>query len=232
METHNRFYTYAYLREDRSPYYVGKGTGRRAYSKQHSVYIPSEEKIIILKKNITEEEAIRHEIYMIALFGRKDLGTGILHNKTDGGDGTRGILFTKEQREQISKRQLGAKNHFYGKSHTEVTKKKMRQSQSGSKHAMYGKKHNYESKKKISASIRGENHPLFNVGHSEETKLKMRESFKKTYIITYTDGRFEVVKGITEWMKENNLSSHSIKRLRNKEIDEYKKIISIEKNII
>jgi hypothetical protein len=38
-------------------------------------------RIIFLKQNITEEEAFKHENYMIAVFGRKDLGTGILHNK-------------------------------------------------------------------------------------------------------------------------------------------------------
>jgi hypothetical protein len=47
-------------------------------------------RIIFLKQNLTEEEAFRHEIYMIAVFGRKDLGTGILHNRTDGGDGSSG----------------------------------------------------------------------------------------------------------------------------------------------
>lgn len=47
---------------------------------------PPIDRIIILKNNLTEEEAFKHEIYMIAVLGRKDLGTGMLRNRTDGGD--------------------------------------------------------------------------------------------------------------------------------------------------
>jgi len=86
-----RYYTYAYLRKDRTPYYIGKGTGKRAYKKHTNVSRPKERsRIIFLKKNLTEEEAFKHEIYMIAVFGRKDLGTGILHNRTNGGEGSSG----------------------------------------------------------------------------------------------------------------------------------------------
>jgi hypothetical protein len=83
------YYTYAYLRKgDRTPYYIGKGHGKRAYDSSHNVKVPDDkDRIIFLKQNLTEEEAFNHEKYMIAVLGRKDLGTGILRNMTDGGEG-------------------------------------------------------------------------------------------------------------------------------------------------
>ena len=99
----NEFYTYAYLREDRTPYYIGKGTGNRAYRKNRRIKPPKDKsRIIFLKKNLLEEEAFRHEIYMIAVFGRKDLGTGILHNRTNGGEGPSGMVHSEETRKKIS----------------------------------------------------------------------------------------------------------------------------------
>jgi hypothetical protein len=83
------FYTYAYLRKgDRTPYYIGKGHGKRAYDSTHNVKVPDDkDRIIFLKQNLTEEEAFNHEKYMISILGRKDLGTGILRNMSDGGEG-------------------------------------------------------------------------------------------------------------------------------------------------
>jgi hypothetical protein len=98
------YYTYAYLREDKTPWYIGKGKGRRAYQK-HDFFSPPElSKIIFLKKNLTEKEAYEHEIYMISIFGRKDIGTGILRNKSNGGDHP--PIFTghtQESKNKISK---------------------------------------------------------------------------------------------------------------------------------
>jgi hypothetical protein len=98
MVNPNRFYTYAYLREDRTPYYIGKGSGERVYTRNRGELKSPKDKsrIIFLKQNLTEEEAFKHEIYMIDVLGRKDLGTGILHNKTDGGEGCSGIVITDE----------------------------------------------------------------------------------------------------------------------------------------
>ena len=95
----NKFYTYAWLREDGRPYYIGKGTGERAYTgrgrKGNRQPPKDRSRVLILKRNLTEAEAFKHERYLIAVFGRKDLGKGILINLTDGGDGVPGMTTLK-----------------------------------------------------------------------------------------------------------------------------------------
>lgn len=47
------YYTYAYLREDGTPYYIGKGKAGRITNNLHRIAIPKEkERIIYLKKNL------------------------------------------------------------------------------------------------------------------------------------------------------------------------------------
>lgn len=126
MKDPNRFYTYAYLREDRTPYYIGKGQTRRSYQQNgKSCAVPKDKsRIIFLKQNLTEEDAFKHEIYMIAVFGRKDLGTGILHNRTDGGDGMSGYSHSEETKRKLSEIHKGL-------SHTEETKRKISKGKKG-----------------------------------------------------------------------------------------------------
>lgn len=108
-----RFYTYAYLRVDRTPYYIGKGKLRkrnkyhRCYYGKHHVPIPPQERILILKENILEEDAFKHEKYMISVFGRKDIGTGILRNLSDGGEGHSGRVKSISEREKHRNNMLG-----------------------------------------------------------------------------------------------------------------------------
>jgi hypothetical protein len=111
-----QFYTYAWLREkDESfpagtPYYVGKGTGRRAY-KHHGVnHRPRSKHMIIVQHWESEEKAFEMEKWWIAFWGRIVLGTGILRNFTDGGEGLSGSTRSEETKEKIRKSQAGRKH--------------------------------------------------------------------------------------------------------------------------
>jgi hypothetical protein len=98
----NDYYTYAYLREDGTPYYIGLGYGRRAYKNHRHVPVPPRSRILFLKRNLTRAEAIKHEVYLIYVLGRKCDG-GILVNLTTGGDGTVGYSVDQNTRDKIRK---------------------------------------------------------------------------------------------------------------------------------
>jgi hypothetical protein len=85
MSEEKQFYTYLYLREDGTPFYVGKGHGKRAYVK-HRNGPPVDHARILIQDHPSEQDALAAEIFLIAYYGRKDIGTGILRNLTDGGE--------------------------------------------------------------------------------------------------------------------------------------------------
>jgi hypothetical protein len=209
------YYTYAYLREDRTPYYIGKGKGRRVYLKhQKGISVPKDKsRIIFLKQNLTEEEAFKHEIYMIAVLGRKDLGTGILRNKTDGGEGPSGAVRSEEQRKNVSE---GKKGKSQTKEHSENMGKARRGGKwwnDGLGNRKYSKECpgdvwvlgmdcpcSEERKEKMSIKRK------MRVGwkHKEETKKKMMKSrCKYIYELQSPNGEVFITNNLTDFCKEN-----------------------------
>jgi hypothetical protein len=130
MNIEQKFYTYTYSYPNGTPFYVGKGTGKRLINhmwdakagrntdKFHIRVIRkllSEGKEPIVSKiidNIDEELAFLVEQEFISKYGRRNNGSGILTNNTNGGEGTfgsKGIKRTPEQIAAMKKRLTGVK---------------------------------------------------------------------------------------------------------------------------
>lgn len=173
-------YVYIYLRKDRpgrytygpvtflyEPFYVGKGT-RTRYKPADHLYSNNTNLVLkrlirklgedlvyfMIETKLSDAEAIEKEKHYISLIGRKDLAKGPLINRTIGGEGTKGIIQSKEW---IEKR-LKAKAWYQ---HTEETKNKISNTLKGRKPPeevkmkLRGRKHSKETKEKMHLSRMG-----------------------------------------------------------------------------
>lgn len=106
------FYVYVIFRPTGEPCYVGKGSGgrwqqhikgshnrhlKRLYEKS-GFDLP----VVIIRDHMSEFEAFEMEIALISVIGREQHG-GSLFNLTDGGEGVRGHIRTREQTEAFRK---------------------------------------------------------------------------------------------------------------------------------
>jgi len=181
------YYVYMYLREDGTPYYVGKGKKNRAYTTRKRVNVPSKDRIVFPYTNLTEEDAFKYEKDLIAKYGRKDIGTGILRNLTDGGDGASGYIQTPEAKEKLRLVHIGKKKSPESMEKTRLAnlgKKRSPEIIEKMRLANLGRKHTPETKEKMRLSKLGkkrspesiEKTRLANTGrkHTPETKEKIR----------------------------------------------------------
>ena len=186
------FYTYAYIRSKNSatakagtPYYIGKGKEDRAFESHNNTSVPKDKNyIIFLETNLTEVGAFALERRYIEWYGRKDLGTGILHNRTGGGEGSSGRVFK----------------------YSEESKKKMSIAKKGKAPTNKGKKWSKETIQKMSDVKKGSNNPRFNAIIKDETRLKIsawQKSVPKSKVKCSKCGKETSLMNNSRWHENN-----------------------------
>lgn len=184
-----KFYVYAYIRQKSSkiaesgtPYYIGKGSNSRAYTNHSNLPIPKDRYFIrIIESGLSEIGAFALERRLIRWYGRIDLHSGILRNKTDGGDGATGRSGKLSPRYGIPRPDVAARNKLSsGDNHPS---RKL-----GYVHPMKGKQHSTETLEKFKERSKNFVHPNKGKHLSEETRRKISEGNKGKTCIAWNKG--------------------------------------------
>lgn len=180
------FYVYQYLTESGTPYYIGKGCGRRIHKQHTKTELPPVERRIIIKDGLTNDEAKQLEGELITKYGRK-LDGGILDNiKINQWACHTGWTHSEETKRKISEGNKGKKRtpeqlKNYKGTVTDEHKEKVRQ-------ANLGKVLSAETKTKISKSLTGKK-------LSAKTIAKRQASYRKTINTRKATGKQEQLNG-------------------------------------
>jgi len=152
---------YRHTRVDKNePFYIGIGDNEtRAYNKvnrtKHWKSVAKKGyEVEVLLEDLTWEQACEKEKEFIALYGRKDLGTGTLVNLTDGGEGTFGYKHTEEVKQKLRDLYSGIGNQWYGKARPEHSEKLKGEKnpcygRTGEKNPMFGKEGYWKGKERL-----------------------------------------------------------------------------------
>lgn len=189
-------YVYAYIRKDGTPYYIGKGTGNRAWVKHNNAKRPSaRSRIIICESNLSEIGSYALERRLIRWHGLKT-ENGILHNFTMGGPGTEGYSYkrTINTLKSLSESKKGLKWFYNIKTFKERACKSKPNGEywtcgrnpkikHGGAVGEYGQE---RSNKRSTTRKANGNTQAWNEGiaHSDETKLKMQKAAAAQPIFT------------------------------------------------
>jgi hypothetical protein len=193
------YVVYSHLDDEGKTFYVGIGKKRRSlvvanrssfwknYTKKHCV--SGKPKVQIDHDNLTWEQACEYEKFWISIYGRRDNGTGVLVNMTDGGDGEQNLSPSTIKRMS----EAGKKRPPI----SEETRQKLRESSKG-------RLHTEEAKRKISETKK----ILVN---TPEYKLKMSKALKGKKMPPFTD---EWRQKLISKLKGRKVSEETRKKIR------------------
>jgi hypothetical protein len=242
----NNFFVYALIdpRNDK-PFYIGKGTiklkdgtkyrrMREHFCKKEKDRNPLKQNVIkkinsldldvkseILFDNLNEQDAFDKEKELISFYGRRNDGSGILTNLTDGGEGTSGRIYTEKEKEKCRIRMIKRieENGVYIAPPEHYEKLRLITIERFKKfgNPMQGKKHTEETKKKLS-EIRKE--AGCNLPPDQRWRFglpKEKNYFAKKTIFINPDGEeFEVIGEFRKFISDNGLSLYVFKKYLNK----------------
>ena len=186
-------YVYRHIRLDKNePFYIGIGSdenyNRAKTSTRRNKHWLNISKfgfeVDILFDNLTWDEACEKEKEFIALYGRSDLGKGVLCNLTNGGDGVLGRIFkhSEDSKLKMSKTRKGIRQYVASLE----TRQKMSDNAKKRGISQENLKKMIEAKRKVGWSGHRKGIP-----HTEETRKKMSENRKG-------------IKKSEEWCKEQS----------------------------